>query len=440
MTQDWRYLIRPPGLKPGVTDVSGPNPFRRAILKSLFFSLSFAFCLSPFALSGQSVATLKATPDTVRIDSLSLIPNTWRIFSQNGVPIADSLYRIDWVNGLLIWNGKNRPVGDSIKVEYERYPIRLNKIYQHKDLNYNRIDGALYGPPFFADRPFGGSRESSGDRFSSGSIRSSGSLSRGIAAGSQRDASLTSSLNLQIEGSLNRDFRIEATLTDANIPVQPDGNTQQIQDFDRVYLRIYNPKNEILGGDFDIQQTTGYFLRMNKRVQGARFTTETGGKDGRPVFRTSTGAAVVKGKYSRNPIQGQEGNQGPYQLTGAGGENYLQVIAGSEKVYIDGRLLMRGEEADYVMDYNTAEIRFTPKNLITKDKRIVVEFEYTERSYARFLLFNENRWTTRTGSWYVSLFSENDARNQPLLQDLTDAGRATLGGIGDQTDRAWLPS
>ena len=101
-----------------------------------------------------------------------------------------------------------------------------------------------------------------------------------------------------------------------------------------------------------------------------------------------------------------------------------------------GQPLIRGDDADYTIDYNTAEIRFTPKNLITKDKRIYAEFEYTERSYSRFLFYNENRWSTGKGSWYVNLFSENDARNQPLLQDLTDANKLVLARAGDNGELA----
>ncbi|MCX6225570.1 MAG: hypothetical protein NTV01_12605 [Bacteroidia bacterium] len=409
--------------------------YRSKILPLIPFVTIILTCtlsLEPCALFSQSIRTknLAAGTDTLRIDTLSLVPGSWKIFKPDNLRLADSLYTVDWVKSILIFKPGILAKPDSIRVDYEIYPLNLNKVYLHKTPEFNRID-----PPVYRLQPGPEARESF-DRISEGSLRSSGSLSRGVAMGNTRDASLTSNLNLQLDGKLNKDYRIEATLSDANIPIQPEGNTQQIQEFDKVFLRIFSTRNEILAGDFDIRPVTGYFLQMNKRVQGARFTTEIPVKSGSSSFRTSTGAAVVKGKYARNHIQGSEGNQGPYMLTGSGGENYIQIIAGSEKIFIDGQPLMRGEEADYTIDYNTAEVRFTPKILITKDKRIVAEFEYTERSYSRFLFFNENRWTTKKGSWYLNIFSENDAKNQPLLQDLTDANKQLLASIGDNSNLA----
>jgi len=43
------------------------------------------------------------------------------------------------------------------------------------------------------------------------------------------------------------------------------------------------------------------------------------------------------------------------------------------------------------MDYDRAELSFTPRRPITRDSRIVVEFQYTAESYRRSLYFASAR-------------------------------------------------
>lgn len=107
-----------------------------------------------------------------------------------------------------------------------------------------------------------------------------------------------------------------------------------------------------------------------------------------------------------------EGNQGPYKLTGANGETYIIILAGTERVYADGILLIRGAENDYVIDYNSGEITFTPNQMVTKDIRVTIEFEYSDQYYFRSLITNSNTYTSNNNKLklHFNIYSEQDSK------------------------------
>ena len=109
-------------------------------------------------------------------------------------------------------------------------------------------------------------------------------------------------------------------------------------------------------------------------------------------------------------------------------------------MYLDGALLKRGMEHDYVIDYNTGEVTFTTRNLITKDKRIVIEFQYSDRNYGRTLFsFGNDFILSEKLKLTVNLYSEQDMKFQQLLQTLSPEDIELLSQSGDSLDFAITP-
>src|SRR5207253_336760 len=98
-----------------------------------------------------------------------------------------------------------------------------------------------------------------------------GSYGRSISLGNNQDAALQSHFNLQASGYLPDSIRLEAAISDNTLPFQPEGNTQRIQDFDQVYIRLTKRQHMLQLGDYNIEQPKSYFLNFNKRVQGLYF-------------------------------------------------------------------------------------------------------------------------------------------------------------------------
>lgn len=383
---------------------------------------------------------LVLSSDTLKLDTLSLVPGSIRIANPAGEEIDSSKYTVLFAESIIIFDRRSIR-SDSLSISYKTFPFDLSKEEKHKDVK--NIGPDLYG----ANNPFSYTvPKAPGDLFKTEGLNKSGSISRGIAFGNNQDVSVNSNLNLQLSGKLTKDIDILVAASDDNIPIQPEGNTQQLQEFDKVFIQLSDKRSKLIAGDFVLAKPTGYFMNMNKRSQGLNissvYSLAKAGRDTAfaPRMFTTASAAVSKGKFARNQITGVEGNQGPYRLRGAENELFIIVLSGTERVYIDGMLLQRGQEYDYVIDYNTAEITFTPRHLITKDKRIIVEFQYSDKNYARSLIHVGNGFSHSKTKLRINVFSEQDSKNQPLQQELTDDQKLLLHNIGDTLSLAVTPS
>ncbi|MET4074983.1 hypothetical protein [Hymenobacter sp. UYCo722] len=334
-------------------------------------------------------------------------------------------------------------------------------------------------------------------------ISKTGNLSRGLSFGNTQNVFVNSALNLQLEGQLAENIHLTAAISDQNVPFQPEGNTQQLQQFDKIYLTLTNPIWNLTAGDVVLRNKPDYFLRYYKNIQGAAAeanfgppivglagygatqgvanatflngvagqvpgggiagpspatlnppaisqpqltdpnrqvpgvapplplgdqaplagstVTSSGVRKGL-VWRSSTAVAggVAKGKFASLDVPPIENVQGPYRLSGPNGEQFIIVLANSEKVYLDGRLQTRGFDADYTIDYNLAEVTFTPRHLITRNSRIKIDFEYSDLNYSRSLVAASHYQQLGRLSVHGNFYQEADNPNNALNLNLND--------------------
>ena len=333
------------------------------IFVTLLFAVLESFAQIPAQdskpLSNLRRKKIAVVADTIRIDTFSIIPHTFLIES-----FSDSAYFFDNINALLKW--KTLPSVDSVTILYRVFPYKFNSVVQR--LNYDSVSYKFYAKPF----EFGqNEQELAKGLFDFGNLQYNGSFGRGISFGNSQDAVVNSNFNLTLNGMLGDSIEINAAITDNNLPIQPDGTTQQLNEFDQVFLQFKKRTWKLDLGDIDVRENRSYFLNFYKRLQGISFETNNYISKS-TASRTFLSGSIAKGKFTRNIFQGLEGNQGPYRLTGANNEFFFIVLAGTERVFIDGELLQRGEDQDYVINYNSAEITFTPQRMITKDSRIQV--------------------------------------------------------------------
>jgi hypothetical protein len=410
------------------------NNYLRKIIHILFIFLS-AYVADAQSLSNFKVTSVTLDSDTVVLDSLAIIPQSELIYL-NEILLKNSSYEIDYGKSILFVKDESI-LNKKVKISYRVFPFSFSQSYEHKKIGQiEEYESVARNPFLFEYVP------ATEDVFYLNGLNKTGSISRGVTFGNNQDLAVNSSLNLQLSGKVTNDISILASISDDNIPIQAEGNTQQLQDFDNVFIQLFNEQWKLMAGDFYMKQPKSYFLNYNKKAKGGSFeiALHPNKKHEDRFLTPSLSAAIAKGKFARNQFQGIEGNQGPYRLKGNDNETFIVVLSGTEQVFVDGQLLKRGNEFDYVIDYNTSEITFTANFLITKDKRIVVTFEYSDRNYSRTIFHYNTAYESKKLKLDFNIYSEQDLKDQPLQQDLTNEQKLVLGEVGDSLQNAVVPN
>ena len=390
-----------------------------------------SFC--GFSQSQNSIYKTKhvAVKNTIKIDSVGINSNSFSIRKKDKTIIDSTYYSVDFAKATLTFK---KPIEtDSIIINYLNFPEFLTKTYKQLDDNIIVENNDQNQTLYTLSQP-----NTNNDFIPFDGLTTSGSISRGVTVGNNQNSVLNSELDLQITGKLNDKVSLKASIQDANIPLQESGYSQRLDEFDQVFIELFSDNWNIRAGDIDLVNADSYFANFSKRVQGLNLKLKLGEDDTQTNLFAA--GAIVRGQFTTSQFIAQEGNQGPYKLQGPNGELFVLIVSGSETVYVNGIPAKRGEDQDYIIDYNAGEIIFNSTFPITSEMRITVDYQFSDRNYSRFVAFGGGNYSSEKFKLGISVYSENDAKNQPLQQNLSEEQVQILADAGDDRTQMVAPS
>ncbi len=403
--------------------------FRRKILFLIFvFIFSDVYSQSKFIVVSRTDTFLISLSNKYYLSSHSPIPNSIRLFL-NKKQLNKSNYGLNSSENYVFLDSLvNYMLNDTLLVKYDFIRLKLKDTYRLNKIVRFILPGNTGGKTYFKKEE----EKLSVNNIFGNKIKKSGTILRGFTIGSNKDLKLNSGLRLQLSGELAKDVNIVAALTDENTPIQPEGNSERLNELDKVFIQIKHPFANGTFGDFDLRIRQGTFGRIERKLQG--FVGEIKSHNNFIQFTY----ASSRGKFITNKFNGIDGIQGPYELHGKNNEPNIIIIAGSEKVYIDGILMKRGENNDYIIEYSNGRITFMPKRVITSASRITVDFEYTDRKYKREFWGVNSGVKILNGKMKVGLsfFNEGDSKNNPIDVILNEKEKSILRKAGDNPIKA----
>ena len=401
------------------------------------FFLAFCLCVLPCSGSpGQeSPATTtnvlelptfsvlqKAESLELKADSLEftvkyppILPNSERLTEAGGKVLVRGVdYQVDPYLGKVTLTQPDTTLESShsyrLTITYRTLPFAIKRVYK-RDLYGVGVGGQQDG-----DQPSAVSRqqgdflaESRQPTGSDNQLEVSGSQTFGISVGSGRDLTPNQELRVNVEGKASENISVLAMLSDQDLPIQPEGTTENIQDIDQKLIRITHPNMRGTLGDFEGSLGPSEFIFFPRALEGVQVEGDFKWVDFHLIP-----SAIPKGQSTSLVLRGEEGRS-EYRLTVDG--QYVIVKAGSEIVWLNGERMRRGENNDYVIrEYGDPIVEFNSRHLITSNDVIRIDFEYIpeERAYQQNLYGLSSSFVL-PGEWFsfgASYAVETDL-NQP---------------------------
>jgi hypothetical protein len=339
--------------------------------------------------------------------------------------ISKELYKIDYENGTIHFSNP-LPESTRILIHFQSIPfLNLSPSYAVHSVetetisNQGQAISKEIANPIVFDTSSANLEE----------LMVSGSKTLGFSVGSAQGLGIDQATRLNLHGTV-AGVEIEAALSDQSSPIPPEGITKEISELDKILINVRKGGWSGSFGDYDLTMPFGSFGTIERQATGVMVL---GNLD---KAKIQASYSRPKGKYRKIIFNGEDGIQGPYQLTAD--EPFITVVPASEIIYLDGQQLTRGWNEDYTIDYSLAQVFFTNKRIITNQSRIEINFEYTFDAYDRYDLGIGASYQLSPFSFGLQNFQESDNQNQSLTYNLSNADIESLSVIGDDTSRTWL--
>ena len=363
----------------------------------------------------------------------------------NGKRLTNNLdYRINYqTRTVTLLN--DYPADVVVNITYQALPFEIKKQYK-RDLFRQKqplaeqlpVESEIGLQPDYARQPSTESEQPP--------LQVTGTQTFGVSVGSGRALSQNQELRISVDGKVSENVSVIALLSDQDLPIQPEGTTEDIQDIDQKLIRITSPNVTATLGDFEGSLGNSEYIFFPRALEGVQ--VEGNFKWGSFHIIPSS---IPKGESASKTIRAEEGRS-EYRIDVDG--EFVVVKAGTEIVWLNGERMQRGENRDYVIrDYGDPIIEFTSKHLITSNDSIRIDFEFIpeDLAYQRNLqgvsgllnLLPDGR--AAVGLAYTVESDLNDPENAFIIlndQDIEDLKKNELGSdanslIAPQRHTVW---
>ncbi|MFC1718963.1 hypothetical protein ACFL6S_35255, partial [Candidatus Poribacteria bacterium] len=339
-----------------------------------------------------------------------IIPNTDKVWVGGVLKSRDVDYTLDYRLGQLSLKAEFIPES-IIRIDYQVIPISVQKSY------HRQLFAPVETPPPDQAKPLPGEATEATGMARVGEpspeLVFSGAKTVSLSVESARGLTINQPTRLNVSGKVSENVSVMAMLSDQDLPLQPEGTTEELDELDRILIKIQGKHLSATLGDYEAGFGETEFVLLPKMLEGAQAQGDFN------VGGFTLLGAVSRGQTSSITLPGVEG-QNEYRINADG--KYIIMIAGSETVWLNGEEMRRGEENDYIIrEYGDPIVEFTNKHLITGNDVIVVDFEFIEedRSYKQDLYGTRGKVNImQVGQGLtlgVSYATESDDKDNPLI-------------------------